>query len=141
MSIWSLKPDLKQLEQLSQGTLMTSLGIEITEIGDDFVIGTMPVDERTFQPMRFLHGGASVALAETLGSFAALLTSDTSQFHIFGQHINSHHLKSVQGGTVKGKATPVHLGKSTQLWNIDVFNDADELIHNSRLTVRIVPKK
>ena len=120
--------------------MVTHLGIEFTGIGDDFLEATMPVDHRTIQPMGLLHGGANVALAETLGSLAASLTVDQEKEAVVGLEINANHLKSVRSGKVKGIAKPIHLGKSTQVWEIKIFNEADQLCCISRLTMAILNK-
>ena len=120
--------------------MVTHLGIEFTGIGDDFLEATMPVDHRTIQPMGLLHGGANVALAETLGSLAASLTVDQEKQAVVGLEINANHLKSVRSGKVKGIAKPIHLGKSTQVWEIKIFNEADQLCCISRLTMAILNK-
>lgn len=141
MSIWFASPTIPELAQMKPGTMMEAIDIDVSEIGNDYIVGSIPVNERTFQPMKFLHGGASIALAETLGSLAAFLTVDPNKYHVFGQSLNATHIKPVQSGRVNGKATPVHMGKKTQIWNIDIFDEEEDLIHNSRLTVRIVKKK
>lgn len=121
--------------------MVTHLGIEFTGIGDDFLEATMPVDHRTTQPMGLLHGGANVALAETLGSLAASLTVDQEKQVVVGLEINANHLKSVRSGKVKGIAKPIHIGKSTQVWEIKIFNEAEQLCCISRLTMAILDKK
>ena len=121
--------------------MVTHLGIEFTGIGDDFLEATMPVDHRTIQPMGLLHGGANVALAETLGSVAASLTVDPEKQMVVGLEINANHLKSVRSGKVKGIAKPIHIGKSTQVWEIKIFNESEQLCCISRLTMAILDKK
>jgi 1,4-dihydroxy-2-naphthoyl-CoA hydrolase len=116
------------------------LGIEFTAIGDDFLEGRMPVDKRTTQPLGLLHGGASVALAETLGSVAATLCLDESRFCV-GLEINANHLKGVREGFVTGVSRPVHIGKQTQVWEIRITNDAGDLICISRITMAVLEKK
>lgn len=135
------KPSLAQLNQLNEGTMVSYLGIEFTGVGDDFLEATMPVDSRTKQPMGLLHGGANVVLAETLGSVAAVFTLPTKDEVVVGLEINANHLKSVRDGKVIGKAKPIHLGKSTQVWEIKIKNEAGELCCISRITMAILNKK
>ena len=116
---------------------MQVIGIRITEIGDDYLRGTMPVDGRTHQPYGILHGGASVALAETLGSTAAVLCCEAGRAAV-GLEINANHLRAVREGIVTGTARPVHLGRSTQVWEIRIENEAGELTCISRLTMAVV---
>lgn len=114
------------------------LGIKFTEIGEDYVKATMPVDERTCQPLRMLNGGASLALAESLGSMAANIALDREKFVALGLEINANHLKSeMVGGTVTGIAKPFHLGRTTQVWEIQIKNSKDELVCVSRLTMAV----
>ncbi|WP_243739637.1 hotdog fold thioesterase [Algoriphagus boseongensis] len=121
--------------------MIDHLGIEFTAIGDDFLEGTMPVDHRTIQPYGLLHGGANVVLAETLGSLACSLTIDTSKQICVGLEINANHLKSVREGKVRGVAKPIHLGKTTQVWEIKIFNEEEKLCCISRITMAILDKK
>jgi 1,4-dihydroxy-2-naphthoyl-CoA hydrolase len=139
--VFQIKPSLTQLNNTKHQTMVTHLGIEFTGIGDDFLEATMPVDHRTIQPMGLLHGGANVALAETLGSLAASLTVDPEKQNVVGLEINANHLKSVRSGKVKGVAKPIHIGKSTQVWEIKIFNEAEQLCCISRLTMAILDKK
>jgi len=118
--------------------MVEHLGIEFTEIGDDFIRGTMPVDGRTRQPYGLLHGGASVALAETLGSTGATLCVDTKEYQCVGQEINANHLRPARSGLVTGTARAVHLGGRTQVWVIDIVNEAGKLVCTSRLTVAVI---
>lgn len=121
--------------------MVNHLGIVFTGIGDDFLEATMPVDHRTKQPMGLLHGGANVALAETLGSLASSLTIDLEKKTCVGLEINANHVRSVREGKVKGIAKPIHLGKSTQIWEIKIFNEAEQLCCVSRITMAILDKK
>ena len=122
-------------------TIATHLGIEITEIGQDYLIGRMPVDYRTHQPFGILHGGASVVLAETLGSMAAYLCLDPEKAQqAVGLDINANHIRPVASGWVYGKATPIHIGKSTHVWEIKITNEEDKLVCISRLTMAILGK-
>ena len=114
--------------------------IEFTEIGADFIRGTMPVDARTHQPFGLLHGGASVALAETLGSMGANMCVDSSRYLCVGQEINANHLKSVRSGHVTGTARPLHVGMRSQVWSIEIVNDSGALVCVSRLTVAVIPR-
>jgi 1,4-dihydroxy-2-naphthoyl-CoA hydrolase len=139
--IFISRPSLEQLNLTSQNTMVSHLGIEFTDIGPNHIEATMPVDNRTKQPMGLLHGGANVVLAETLGSVASSLTIDTKKFSCVGLEINANHLKSVKNGKVKGIAQPIHLGKSTQVWEIKIFNEENQLCCISRITMAILEKK
>jgi len=137
----SFSPDiLEKLNNLCKNTLAEALGIEITEAGKEMLCGKMPVDHRTHQPMGILHGGASVALAETLGSIGAALQVDTSKQNCVGLEINANHLKAVRNGYVHGRATALHIGRKTQVWEIKINNDAGELVCISRLTIAVLDK-
>ncbi|HEX3845971.1 MAG TPA: hotdog fold thioesterase [Steroidobacteraceae bacterium] len=138
MSIWKTARTLDELNAYRSSTLAGQLGIEFTEIGADFLRGTMPVDARTHQPYGLLHGGASVALAETLGSMAATLCVDMEQFQCVGQEINANHMRAVRSGTVAGTARPLHVGGRSHVWSIEIANQAGRLVCISRLTVAIV---
>jgi 1,4-dihydroxy-2-naphthoyl-CoA hydrolase len=139
MRIWKQDTDLARLNGLSANTLMEAIGIRITAVGDDWLQGTMPVDHRTHQPYGILHGGASVALAETLGSSAAMLTIDATKERTVGLDINANHLRGVSSGTVTGTARPLHIGRSTQVWEIRIEDEAGKLVCISRLTMAVVP--
>jgi 1,4-dihydroxy-2-naphthoyl-CoA hydrolase len=121
--------------------MMETLGMCITAIGDDWVQGTMPVDHRTHQPYGLLHGGASVALAETLGSIAAMLTLDPTQEIAVGLDINANHVRGVRSGTVTGTAKMLHLGRTTQVWEIRIENEEGALVCISRITMAVIPAK
>ncbi|MEM8793137.1 MAG: hotdog fold thioesterase [Pseudomonadota bacterium] len=138
MSIWHHEPTIEALEQLHKGTMVETLGIEITEIGPDYLTGRMPVDHRTIQPWRILHGGASVTLAETLGSVSAALCTDQSKVRVVGQEINANHIRAVQEGWVTGTARPVHLGRRSQVWAIEIVDERGKLVCISRLTIAVV---
>jgi uncharacterized protein (TIGR00369 family) len=138
MSIWFRPYTLDQLNHQSRGTMNESLDIRITEIGPDYVRGTMPVDARTVQPFGLLHGGASVALAETLGSVAANCCIDASRSFAVGQEINANHLRSVRSGRVTGTARPVHIGGRSQVWEIRIEDDKGRLSCISRITMAVV---
>jgi 1,4-dihydroxy-2-naphthoyl-CoA hydrolase len=139
MRIWKQDTDLERLNSWSKNTLMEAIGIRMTAVGDDWLQGTMPVDRRTHQPYGLLHGGASVALAETLGSSAAMLTLDPDKERAVGLDINANHVRGVLSGTVTGTARPLHLGRSTQVWEIRIEDEAGKLVCMSRLTMAVVP--
>ena len=124
----------------SKNTLSGHLGIEFTNIGDDFLEARMPVDHRTKQPLGLLHGGASVALAETMGSVAATLCVDDTKFCV-GLEINANHIKAAKDGYVKGITRPVHIGKQTHVWEIRIHTESDALVCISRITMAIRHKK
>ena len=130
---------VERLNQLSRGTAMEPLGIVFTEVGADFVRGTMPVDERTRQPYGLLHGGASVLLAETLGSTAGGLCVDAGE-GVVGIEINANHLAGVREGSVTGTARPLHVGRSTQVWEIRIEDDHGRLVCISRLTLAVIAR-
>jgi 1,4-dihydroxy-2-naphthoyl-CoA hydrolase len=140
MSIWIIPVSADLLTKNRANDMTRHLGIEFTEVGEDFLSGKMPVDERTRQPFGILHGGAHVVLAETLGSVAANLTLDPAKSYAVGLDINSNHLKSVREGWVHGTAKPIHLGGKTQVWEIKICNDQGELLNISRLTMFVVSK-
>ena len=131
----------KHLQDFSKNTMVEHLGIEFIEVGDEFITAKMPVDHRTIQPMGLLHGGASIALAETLGSIASAAIVDSSKYSCFGLEINANHVKSAKDGYVTGKATPIHIGKKTHVWDVRITNENQQLICVSRLTVAIIEKK
>jgi 1,4-dihydroxy-2-naphthoyl-CoA hydrolase len=132
---------LQLLNQLSANTMVSHLGITFTEVGQDFLIARMPVDQRTHQPLGLLHGGASVALAETLGSVAAHICVDQTSQYCVGLEINANHIKGIKSGFVNGKTTPIHIGKRTQVWEIRITNDEGDLICISRITMAVIDKK
>jgi 1,4-dihydroxy-2-naphthoyl-CoA hydrolase len=140
MTIWRSLMSIEELNTKSRATLNHSLGILFTEIGDDFVRGTMPVDERTKQPYGLLHGGASVALAETLGSMGAAMSVDAAEYQVVGQEINANHVRAARSGLVTGTARPVHLGGRTQVWTIDIVNEAQKLVCTSRITMAVIKR-
>ena len=138
MSIWKRTVTAEQLNERSKGTLVDHLGIEYLEIGVDYIKARMPVDERTRQPMGILHGGAHVALAESIGSLAANLCLDNSKEYAVGLDINSNHLKSISSGWVTGIAKPIHQGVQTQVWEIKIYNENDKLLNITRLTMIVL---
>jgi 1,4-dihydroxy-2-naphthoyl-CoA hydrolase len=130
-----------ELAPLRKNTLAETIGLEFTEVGPDYLRGTMPVDHRTIQPYGLLHGGASCVLAETLGSVASAYVVDHSKFYCVGLEINANHVRGVKSGIVTGTARPLHLGASTHVWEIKIEDERGKLICVSRLTVMIVPRK
>ncbi|MCK6618392.1 MAG: hotdog fold thioesterase [Cyclobacteriaceae bacterium] len=140
MSLFQPGITRESLNHLSANTLAEHLGIEFVEIGTDFLTARMPVDKRTHQPYGLLHGGASVALAETLGSVAAHCCIDISKQYCVGLEINANHIKSVRTGYVTGTAKPIHVGRRTQVWEIRIVNDRQELVCISRITMAVLDK-
>lgn len=125
---------------MNKDTAMESLGIVFTEITPSYLAGKMPVDKRTHQPMGILHGGCSVVLAESLGSLASNLIIDVKTHYCVGLEINANHIKSVKEGWVYGKALPIHIGRKTHVWNIEIRDENEKMVCVSRLTVAIIPK-
>ena len=140
-AIWKQDTDLARLNAWSANTMMETLGIRLTAVGDDWLQATMPVDHRTHQPYGLLHGGASVVLAETLGSTAAMLTLDPMQEAAVGLEINANHIRGVRDGIVVGTARKVHVGRSTQVWEIRIETEAGELVCISRITMAVIPAR
>ena len=138
--IWQKPISVDILTQGSLNTATSHLGIEFVEVGDDFIVGRVPVDARTHQPYGLLHGGVSVVLAETLGSCGAAYSSPEGHQAV-GLDINANHLRGVKSGWVIGTARPVHRGRTTQVWQIDLRNEAGEMVCTSRLTVAILPPR
>ena len=142
MSIWFQQGiSLDQLDQLNKNNLAEHLGMQFTEIGDNYLKATMPVDHRTQQPYGLLHGGASVALAETLGSVGSALIIDLEKYICVGIEINANHVRGVKSGIVTGIATPIHIGSSTHVWDIKIYDDKEKLVCISRLTVSVLNKR
>lgn len=137
-AIWFATPDIADMNRQMENTACSNLGIRITEVGDNWVKGTMPADERTFQPVGLVHGGANVLFAETLGSMAANLVLDNSKEYAVGQEINANHLRGVRSGELSGIATIVHRGRSSQVWEIRIVNDEGKLSCISRLTMAVI---
>lgn len=133
--------DLDFLNDLTKNTMVDFLGIKFTTIGEDFLEATMPVSDRTKQPYGLLHGGANMVLAETLGSVASSLLTDPDTQHCVGLEINANHLKSVKSGTVRGVTKPIHVGKKTQVWEVKIFSEKNELTCISRITLAVLDKK
>lgn len=141
MPIFNPSTTLDMLNKLSPNTMTEHLGIVFTKIGEDSIEATMPVDHRTHQPMGLLHGGASVVLAETLGSVAATCCVDMSKQYCVGLDINANHIKSVREGIVTGITKPIHIGKRTQVWEIKITNEQNELVCISRITMAVIDRK
>ena len=142
MSIW-FKKDLclADFAGLGKNSMGEHIGICFSEVGPDFLKATMPVDHRTMQPYGLLHGGASVALAETLGSIGAAMVVDHNHFICVGQEINANHLRSARSGLVTGITRPVHIGASSQVWEIKIYDENDQMICISRITVAVLKKR
>ncbi len=142
MNIWFNKErKIEELNYLRSNTLGVHLGMQFTEIGENFLKVSMPVDDRTRQPYGLLHGGASAALAETLGSIASALVIDQKKFMCVGLEINANHIRGVKSGLVIGTCTPLHLGSGTHVWDIRIHDEREKLICVSRLTVAILKKR
>lgn len=140
MSIWHRRPSVEDLNKLSKNTLLEQLEIVFTEVGDDYLVATMPVDHRTHQPFGLLHGGASAVLAESLGSSAANCCLDMAAEYAVGLEINANHLRSVRSGKVTGTTRALHIGRRTQVWETRIEDDAGRLACVSRLTMAVVPR-
>jgi 1,4-dihydroxy-2-naphthoyl-CoA hydrolase len=142
MSIWKQHPaDLERINGWSANSMVDHLGIRVIDVGDDYLRGTMPVDPRTKQPFGLLHGGASVALAETLGSLAGTMCLDATKEMAVGLDINANHVRAVTGGIVTGTARPLHVGRNTQVWEIRIEKEDGKLVCISRLTLAVVPRQ
>jgi 1,4-dihydroxy-2-naphthoyl-CoA hydrolase len=143
-TIWKIEPEKLTLELLNQrgkNTMVEYLGIEISEIGDDYLQARMPVDHRTRQPLGILHGGASCVLAETVGSTAANIAVNLKTHYCVGLSIYTSHIRSAREGWLTGTAKPLHLGRSTHIWNIAISNEAGQLISDTRLTMAVLDAK
>jgi len=141
MSIFNGELTLDRLNKMSSNTMVSNLGIEFIAIGENWIEAKMPVDARTHQPLGLLHGGASVALAETLGSVAATFCVDLTTQYCVGLDINANHIKSVKSGFVYGVTKPLHIGKKTQVWEIRITNEEKELVCISRITMAVIDKR
>lgn len=140
--IWYNKElKLEDLKPLGKDTMGEFIGIEWTELGDDSIQAAMPVDQRTRQPYGLLHGGASCVLAETIGSVASALVVDHIRYYCVGLEINANHIRSAKAGFVTGICKPLHLGSSTHVWDIRIYDELQKLVCVSRLTVAIIPRK
>jgi 1,4-dihydroxy-2-naphthoyl-CoA hydrolase len=140
MSIWFTAPDIAALQHLGKGNMGEHLGMEFTSVTENSLHAKMPVDERTKQPYGLLHGGASAALAETLGSIASALVIDPNKFMAVGLEINANHVRGVRNGYVHAHCTPLHIGASTHVWDIKIYDDREKLVCISRLTVAIIKR-
>ncbi len=138
---FSKNVDLDFLDEMGKNTMVEHLGIKFTRIGEDFLEATMPVDHRTKQPMGLLHGGANVVLAETLGSVASSLMVNPDTHYCVGLEINANHLKAITGGQVRGITKAIHIGKKTQVWEIKIYTEKEELSCISRITIAVLEKK
>ena len=141
MSIWFQEYSLDDISALQRGNMGGHIGIEIVRIGPDHLDARMPVDERTTQPDGILHGGASVALAETLGSIGGAMVVDRERFQVVGQEINANHLRPVRAGFVHGSARPIHIGRRSQVWAIEIVDDNQRLVCVSRLTLAVIERQ
>jgi uncharacterized protein (TIGR00369 family) len=140
MSIWFRPFSVEDLNAYQQQTLVSHLGIRYTEVGEDFLSASMPVDARTKQPAGILHGGASVALAETLGSTGANLVVDRDKYLCVGLEINANHVRAMREGTVTGTARALHLGGTTQVWEIKISDEKQRLVCVSRITMAVLDR-
>lgn len=140
MRVWKKPVSVQDFTRLSLDSAVSHLGIEFLEVGDDFISARVPVDARTRQPFGLLHGGVSVVLAETLGSVAANFACPPGEIAV-GLDINANHLRSAKAGWVTGTTRPVHLGRTTQVWQIEMVNEAGELTCVSRITMAILAQK
>lgn len=141
MTIWKRDISVAAMNERSKNTMMEHLGIQFTEYGHDYVMGSMLVNAKTQQPLGIMHGGASCVLAETLGSTAANFCVDFPEFYCVGLSINTNHIRSIREGLVIGKAVPEHLGRSTQLWNIEIRDENKKLISVTRLTMAVLARR
>ncbi len=140
MKIWNEEYNLEKVNEFSKNCCVEHLDIQVTEIKENYLIATMPVDERTKQPYGVLHGGASCVLAESAGSIASNLYLDSSKYYAAGLEINANHVRPVSGGRVTAKAVAVHLGKSTHIWDIRITDESEKLVCISRLTMAVIAK-
>ena len=138
--IWNKKPEINEVQNWCKNTAVDHSNILITEITDNSIIGTMPVDERTVQPQRRLHGGASCLLSESLASIAGNLAIDQNTHTAFGISIEANHVRPASSGRVKGVTRPIHIGKTIQVWETSIYDDRDKLICHSKLTLAVVKK-
>jgi 1,4-dihydroxy-2-naphthoyl-CoA hydrolase len=137
--IWNDLPSIVTANELSSGSLVSHLGIEFVDVGADYLVARMPVDERTRQPVGVLHGGASVALAETLASWAATFTVDPDRSYCVGMEINANHIRPATSGWVTGVARPLALGRRTQVWEVKITDENGKLVCVSRCTMAVIP--
>lgn len=140
MKIWKTISDLAAANDRSKNTMAEYLGIEFTEMGDDYLVGMMPVDHRTKQPIGIMHGGASCVLAETVGSTAANMAVDLNTHYCVGLDINTNHIRSAREGVVIATAKPYHIGRTTQVWGIEIKDESGKLISINRLTMAVLTR-
>lgn len=140
MAIWFSEISIEVLNQMGKNTMVEFLGIQFTEVGEDFLSATMPVNNRTKQPIGILHGGANMVLAETIASMAANAVIDSNQFYCVGLEINANHIRSVKEGLVTAVTSPIHLGRTTQVWQINIFNEAGKKTCISRMTASVLTR-
>lgn len=140
MSVWFKKYNIEDFQWMAKNTMAETLGMELLEIGGDFLTGRLPIDNRTIQYMRLLHGGASVALAETLGSVASFMIIDPETQICVGQSIQASHIRAGKKGFATGKVSPIHIGRSSHIWNVDIVDDEGKLLSTCRLTMAIIDK-
>jgi 1,4-dihydroxy-2-naphthoyl-CoA hydrolase len=140
MDIWFKKYELKDIAWMSKNTILETIGIEIIELTENSIKGRMPVDHRTKQPAGILHGGASVVLAESLGSIASNLVIDQTKYYCVGLDVNANHIRPADKGYVHGTAVPIHIGKKTHVWSIEIKNEDNKLVCISRLTMAVIEK-
>lgn len=138
MTLWKTPISLEQITERGKNTMVTCLGIEFIEIGDQYLKATMPINEKTKQPIGIMHGGASCVLAETIGSTAANFAVDIEQHYCVGLSIMTNHIKAIREGLVIGTATAIHIGRTTQVWNIDIVDQTEQLISSTRLTMAVL---
>ena len=141
MSIWFQQFSTDEIKAVQRSTMDEHLGVEIVSIGPDHLSARMPVNERTVQPHGILHGGASAALAETLGSIGGSMVVDPERYRVIGQEINANHIRSVREGFVHGTARPIHLGRRSQVWAIEIVDDQKRLVCVSRLTLAVIERR
>lgn len=134
MSVWKQRSTIEEINRMQIGSLAAFLGIEFVDIGDDYLMATMPVDERTRQPFGLLHGGASVVLSETMGSVGGFLAAPEGSA-VVGLEVNANHLRAATSGLVTGTCRPLHTGRTTQVWETQIRDEKDKLVCVSRLTV------
>jgi 1,4-dihydroxy-2-naphthoyl-CoA hydrolase len=141
MGIWFREYSLEELNTIAMGNMVSHVGIEFIEIGEDYLKARMPVDQRTKQPFGILHGGASVVLAETVGSYAANMAANYPKDIFVGQEVNANHIRPVSSGHVTGTARPLHLGKTSQVWDIRIYDEQEKLACVSRITMALAKHK
>ena len=141
MTIWFREFSTEDLNQRGRNTMSDFLGIEFTEVGEDFLTATMPANDRTKQPLGIIHGGANVVLAETIASTAANAVVDLDKFYCVGLEINANHIRSVKEGLVTAVTSPIHLGRTTQVWQINIFNELGKQTCVSRMTASVITRK